>query len=97
MGVLRDHPLTPEMLGMFSYIHKQRRDATSTCSQTLPTGRWIPGSKCAANTASTDGISTRAKSSRGRKPKTVTNAAGEKYTRLHLTLDPVRSVFAVSR
>lgn len=24
LGVLRDHPLTPEMLGMFSYIHKQK-------------------------------------------------------------------------
>lgn len=97
LGVLRDHPLTPEMLGMFSYIHKQKegRDIYLFANSTnRPVDTWVE---------------VRGKHRLDRwdpytgeivpwpETETVTNAAGEKYTRLHLTLDPVRSVFAVSR
>ena len=97
LGVLRDHPLTPEMLGMFSYIHKQKegRDIYLFANSTnRPVDTWVE---------------VRGKHRLDQwdpytgeivpwpETETVTNATGEKYTRLHLTLDPVRSVFAVSR
>ena len=80
LGVLRDHPLTPEMLGMFSYIHKQKegRDIYLFANSTnRPVDTWVE---------------VRGKHRLDRwdpytgeivpwpETETVTNAAGEKYT-----------------
>lgn len=97
LGVDRKYLPAPEELGMFSYIHKQKdgRDIYLFANSTnRPVDTWIElkgKHRLDRWNPHTGEITPWAEAEQ------LNYKSGDRYTRIHLQLDPVQSVFAISR